>query len=919
MPAVTSLFGRESEAQVLAELIDQLPGHGGSLVLSGEPGVGKSALLREASGRAQDRGMLVLTATGVQCEEQLPFAGLHQLLQPVLSQIDGLAAPQHGAILAAFGLTDAVAPNLFLTALAGLDLLAETAARVPVIVVLEDAHWLDRSSGEVLTFVARRLEFEPILLLAAIRDGYQSPFTDAGLPVLHLEPLPAAAAAALLDSRAPGLPDAVRDRLLDETAGNPLALVELPIAFQHLGSGARLPAWLPLTTRLERAFADRVSDLPAVTRTTLLVAAVDDKPRLTEVLAATALLEGAEVTVDTLAPAVAARLVELDDPEYRFRHPLMRTAIHQEASVSQRHAAHAALADVLAGEPERGLWHRAASMIGPDERVARELETAAAQAQRRGATAMAVSALQRAAALSDAPLRTGRLLRAAELAFELGRQDLVLSLLGQVELLDLGLREQARVAWIRESFADGIPGDASRVLSLAAIADRAGADGDSDLALKLLYGAALRCWWAEPGQAARDHVVAAAERLKVDEQDPRLLVILAFAAPIGRGAAVIDRLSRLEPDMGGDPGATRLVGNAAMAVGAFDMAARSLAASAAALRAQGRLGLLARALALQAWSAAHLADLGAAIPAAEEGRRLAQETNQPLVMSTAQAVQAVLAALRGDQEATAALAAQAEQVAVPIGASAVLAAAQLARGIAALGGGRPADALGHLRRIHDPCDPAYHAAIRCFTVADLADAARRSGDPDSIRVLVNEMETAAGVTPSPLLHAGLRYAGVLLAADAEAGGLLETALRSDLSTWPFLRARVELSYGEWLHQQRHDSASRAPLRAARETFDALGIIPWSERARQQLRATGETSRPRTPEARDQLTPQELQIAQMAAEGMSNREIAQMIYLSHRTVSSHLYRAFPKLGITSRTELRRVLEPRLPDAHSTRLP
>jgi len=828
--------------------------------------------------------MIVLAATGVQCEAQLPFAGLHQLLRPVLGQIDGLAAPQRGAVLAAFGLTSAVAPDLFLTALAVLDLLAETAARAPVVVVLEDAHWLDRSTCEVLAFVARRLEFEPVLLLAVIRDGYDSPVNDAGLPALHLEPLSAAAAAALLDSRAPGLPDAVRDRLLDETAGNPLALVELPITFRHLETGAQLPAWLPLTTRLERAFAARVPDLPAVTRTALLVAALNDKPRITEVLGATALLAGAEVTVD---------------------------AIHQDASVSQRHAAHAALADVLAGEPERGLWHRAASMIGPDEGVARELETAAAQAQRRGATVMAVSALQRAAALSDAPLRAARLLRAAELAFELGRQDLVLGLLGQVEPLDLGQREQARVAWIQESFADGTPGDASRVRSLAAIADRAGADGDSDLALNLLYGAALRCWWAEPGQAARGYVVTAAERLDVDEQNPRLLVILAFAAPIGRGTAVIDRLSRLEPDMGGDPGATRLIGNAAMAVGVFDRAAGSLAASAAALRAQGRLGLLARALALQAWSAAQLADLGAAIPAAEEGRRLAQETNQPLVMATAQAVQALLAALRGDQEAAAVLAAQAEQLSVPIGASAVLAAAQLARGIAALGGGRPADALGHLRRIHDASDPAYHAAIRCFTVGDLADAARRSGDPESISVLVDEMENAARQTSSPLLHAGLRCARAMLAKEADAGALFETALRSDLSTWPFLRARVELAYGEWLHQQRHDAASRAHLRTARETFDALGTSPWSERARQQLRATGETSRPRIAEARDQLTPQELQIAQMAAEGLSNREIAQMLYLSHRTVSSHLYRAFPKLGITSRAQLRRVLEPRPP--------
>jgi DNA-binding CsgD family transcriptional regulator len=907
MPAATPLFGRELETQRLDDLFDHVHDHGGSLVVSGDPGIGKSALLREASARARERGMLILMATGVPSEAQLPFAGLHQLLQPVLGQISTLAAPQRDAMRAAFGLADGAAPDLFLTALAALDLLAESAARAPVLVVAEDAHWLDRSTCDVLAFVARRLEFDPILLISAIRDGFESPLGDAGLPALHLEALPGPAAEALLDSGVPGLPAAVRERLLDEAAGNPLALVELPAALLRLGTGAWLPAWLPLTTRLERAFATRVSDLPAATRTALLVAALNDSSMLSEVLGAAALLAGAGLTVDVLAPAVSARLVEIDETEFRFRHPLMRAAIHQKASVSQRHAAHAALADVLDGQPDRRVWHRAASVVGPDTRVARELEAVAVAAQRRGTTIVAVSALQRAATLSDGRHRIGLLLRAAELAFELGRQDLVLGLLREAEPLDLGPREQARVAWIRESFADGIPGDAQKVRSLAEIAASAGGEGDSDLALKLLYGAALRCWWADPGPAARDEVVGAAERLDVDLRDPRRLAILAFAAPIERGAAVIDRLSRPGPAAGADAAAARFVGNAAMAVGAFDVAAACLAASAAGLRAQGRLGLLARALALQAWSAVHLADLGAAIPAAEEGRRLAEETNQPLVMATAQAVQALLAALRGDQEAAEALAAQAEQICVPVGASGVLAAAQLARGLAALGGGRPADALGHLRRIHDPADPAYHLAVRCFTIGDLADAARRSGDPGGIRIFMDEMETAARKTPSPALHAGLRYARALLAKDAEADALFGTALRSDMSTWPFLRARVQLAYGEWLHQQRRDAASRAPLRAAREAFDALGVIPWAERARQQLRATGERSRPRTPGARDQLTPQELQIAQLAAEGLSNREIAQMVYLSHRTVSSHLYRAFPKLGITSRMELPGVLE------------
>jgi DNA-binding CsgD family transcriptional regulator len=912
MPVTTSLIGREAETHMLGDLLDHVHDRGGSLVVSGEPGVGKSALLEEAGARAQGHGMLVLAATGVQSEAQLPFAGLHRLLQPILGQVDGLPAPQRNALLAAFGMTDAAVPDLFLTALAALGLLAEQADRTPVLVVADDAHWLDRSTSDVLAFIARRLEFEPILLVAGIRDGFESPFNDAGLPSLHLQALPPREAAALLDSRAPGLPPVVRERLLGEAAGNPLALVELPATLGHAGSGASLPTWLPLSTRLEQAFTARVSGLPAATRTALLAAALDDSPQLHEVLEATAVLTGGRPAIDILSPAVAARLIEIDDGEFRFRHPLMRTAIYQAASVSQRHAAHGALADILAGRPERQVWHRAASVVGPDEKVASELEAAAEQAKRRGATAAAVAALRRAASLSDDRPRIGRLLRAAQLAYELGRHDLAVELLGEAEPLDLRPAERARAVWIRESVADGILGDDASARSLAALADRIGADGDSDLAVKLLCVAALRCWWAEPGQLTRDHIVSAGERLDVDQRDPRLLVILSFAAPVGQGATVTGRLPRFVPAGDVNPDHLRLTGMAGMAVGAYDLAAAQLAAAAARLRAQGRLALLARALALQAWSEMHLADLDAAIPAAEEGSRLAQETHQLLFMAMAQAVQAWQAALRGDHEGAAALAAQAERASVHQGANAVLATAQLARGLAALGSGLPADALQHLRRIHDPADPAYHDVLRCCTIGDLAEAARRSGEPGGIRVFIDEMESAAKQTPSPLLHAGLRYARALLADDADAGPLFEAALESDLSTWPFLRARAQLAYGEWLHQQRRNAAARVPLRAARETFDALGVNPWSERARQLLRATGETSRPRTPEARDQLSPQELQIAQLAAGGLTNREIGQKLYLSPRTVSSHLYRAYPKLGITSRTQLREALERKNPD-------
>jgi DNA-binding CsgD family transcriptional regulator len=905
MPAASMLLGREAELDVLDRLLDDARVRGGSLALTGGPGVGKSALLAEAAARAAQHGMLVLRATGVQSEALLAFAGLHQLLRPVLGHLDRLAGPQRDAMRTAFGLTEGHTPDVFLTALAALDLLVESAAGAPVLVAADDAQWLDRPTRDVLAFVARRLEFEPVVLLTATLDGYDS-VPNAGTPGLHLEALTEPAAAALLDARTPGLPDAIRTRLLAEAAGNPLALVELPVAYGELGETAGLPAWLPLTTRLERAFAARAFDLPAATRTALLVAAVDDGQALGEVLDAAALLAGEIGTID-MTPAVAVELIEIEGSEFRFRHPLIRTAIRQEASIAQRQAACAALAEVLRDQPDRAVWHRAASILGPDEAVSGDLEAAARDARRRGGTAVAVSALQRAAELGDSAHRARRLLQAAELGFEMGRQDLVLGLVADAEPLGLTSREHARLTWIRESFTDGVPGDAAQACALAAVAGQAAADGDTDLALKLLYGAGLRCWWADPGEAARDQIMAAAEQLDVDQCDPRLLVVLAFAAPIGRGAVVIDRLAQLRPEARSDAAAMRLAGNAAMAVGAFEEAAGLLAASAADLRAQGRLGLLARALALQAWSAVHVADLGAAIPAAEEARQLAQETGQPLIMATAEAVQAILAALRGDFAAAEAAAAQAERICVPLRASAVLAATQLARGLACLGAGRPADAFAHLQRIHDPADPAYHYVVRCYTIGDLAEAALRSGNLPGIGVFLQEMETAARQTPSPSLHGGLRYARALLAAGDQADGMFHAALQSGTSAGPFLRARVQLAYGEWLHQRRRDAAARAPLRAAIEVFDALGAIPWSERARQQLRASGEKSRPRIPGARDQLTPQELQIAQMAAEGLTNREIGQKLYLSHRTIGSHLYRIFPKLGITSRAELRHALE------------
>lgn len=897
------LVGREAELRLLGDLVGRVGDGGGAVVVRGEAGVGKSALLAAAGRLAAESDVRVLRTAGVEAEAQVPFAGLYQLLRPIVGQVAELPGPQRAAVSAAFGGTDGAAPDLFLIALGTLNLVAEAAVRAPVLLVVEDVQWLDRASADVLAFVARRLDFEPVVLLAAVRDGFPTSFDGAGLPELNLGRLTGPEAATLLDTRAPGLRPAVRARVLSEAAGNPLALVELPFVVGQVDGGA---SWLPLTTRLAEAFAARVSGLPTATRLLLLVAALNDGDRWSEVLAAAVVAGGEELTVDDLTPAIDVRLVQADGERVWFRHPLMRSAMHQRASLGQRQRVHAALARVLDGEADRRAWHRAASTVGPDEDVAAELEAAAARARWRGGLEAAVFALERAARLSaDAGLRGERLLRAAELAFELGREHLVVRLLRQTETIELSKRQRSRLAWIRDRFDDGIRDVAAGAWSLTELAKGVAADGDTGFALKLLWSAALRCFWGEPGQAARDAIVAVAERLPIDPRDGRLLAILAYAAPVERAAVVVDRLNWLAAHENTHSRAARLA-DAAILVGAFDLGVGFSATAIVALRSQGRLGLLARCLTAQALSAAHLGDLSVAIPAAEEASQLTRETAQPVMHATALVAQAMIAALRGEEDRAESLAAEAERVALPVAASPVLATVQHALGLAALGGGRNDEAYEHLRRLYDSADPAYHLMLRCYAVGDLVEASIHSGH--SVDVVVQEMAALASMSGSPVLHAGLRYARALLAPDADAEELFVAALRADLARWPFARARVQLAYGGWLRRQRRVAESREHLRTARDTFDALGIIPWAERARRELRAAGETSRRRLPDARDRLTPQELQIAQLAADGLTNREIGEKLYLSHRTISSHLHRIFPKLGITARAALRATLGP-----------
>ena len=903
-----SLLGREQELREVDRILSRTSQDGGALLIRGDAGVGKSSILAEAITRAEAAGARVLRTTGVQSETKLPYAGLHQLLRPWIAGIDQLASPQRGAIRAAFGMAEEAVPDTFLVGLATLNLLADLAESGPVLVVADDAHWLDSPTADVLAFVARRLGADSITLIAAIREGFDPTLAQGDLPELRLGPLDEASSGALLDLHSPGLSAAVRARVLAESAGNPLALAELPRALPPQFPGeASLPVVLPLTERLEHAFASQAATLPTATRRALLVAAADEGSTIGEIVAAVGAL-GEDHSPNALEPAIDANLIKLAGNSVRFRHPLIRSAVYQSGSLAERRAVHAALAETLENQPDRRAWHLGASVLGKDESVAQELDGAAARALQRGAPVVAVAAFEQSARLGVGSANGGkRLLQAAELSFQLGRVDSVHRLLDEAEQLGLESPERGRARSIREKFDDGIGAGLDSIPGLASLAAEAQRDGDTALAVEFLQAAARRSFWRDTPEATRRQVVAVALDCGLDEADPRLLATLAFADPFGQAATVIRGLAKLRSAPTLDPLGSHLGAFAASAVSDMDSAFDLLAPAISAYRAQGRLALLAQVLDSQAWVGIVLGQWTVARPAADEAARLAAETKQPLFLADAQTAQAAFAAIRGDESLAQQYAAEAEGETLSVAGRAVLCKVQLARGFAALTGGRFEDAYSSLRRMFDPADPAYHHVGRLWGLAEYAEAAALSGHRAEASAVVEDLWNISTIARPPWLLQSLRFSSPFLADDDEAESAFAATLTGDPITSPFLRARLELAYGSWLRRHRRVAESRPWLRAAQDRFDALGAIGWGARAQQELRASGITRRSRSRGAWDQLSPQELQIARMAAEGLSNRDIGQELYLSPRTVGSHLYRIFPKLGVSTRSQLHVALE------------
>ena len=898
--ASADLLGREGELAQVRALLEGIGQRGAALVVTGDAGIGKSALLAAAR---RHRGVQDLEVTGIESESQLSFAGLHQLLRPVLERVDRLPPRQRGSLLAAFGLVDEDTPDLFITALAALELLAEVAQDRPLLVVVEDAHWLDRATADALGFIARRIQSERIVMLFAVRAGHPTPLVGARIPELSLGPLDDPAARSLLDRRSAELPRRVHDQVLSLAAGNPLALEELPATLNRPAEAGSTQV-TPLTTRLEHAFAARLTDLPPATRLLLVVAAVGDADSLDEILRAAGLIGGSgPVGADGLEPATEVGLVVVDPPYVRFRHPLVRRAIQQRASAAERRRAHAAFAEVLRDHPDRRVWHLAAATLGPDDAVADQVEAVAARAEARGAATAAVDGYVRSAELSSAPrIRAERRLRAADLAFSTGDPGRVRDLLNGIDPGRLDDPTRARLALLRWATDPPTTEDSDAVSALVRLADERSAAGDVELALRFLDTAALRANMADLDHRIRGSVVASADRLGIDPADPRLLSVLALAAPETNGRVVIERATAAgAADL--DAESAAVLGAALNFVGAFDVSGPFLDRAVAGLRDQGRLGRLPLVLTHQAWTAIHMMDWNVAAPAAEEAARLAVELGQPVWRTGSLTAAAMVAGLRGDHATAERQIVESESVARSIGARGSLAGIRLTRGVMALSAGRWDDAYLNLRRQLDPTDPGYHHFQSLWGVGDFAEAAVYSGNVDEARSLLTGIEALAAAAPSNWLRIGLLYARPLLArADDEAEARFDEALRADLSRWPFYEARIRLQYGVWLRRRRRIVASRDPLRSARDAFDVLGVAAWAARARNELRASGEPSDQPAPDARAGLSPQELQIAHLAANGLSNREIAQRLFLSHRTVGSHLYRTFPKLGVTTRGQL-----------------
>jgi DNA-binding CsgD family transcriptional regulator len=913
------LYGRDAEERLIAGLLDHArDGRSGVLVIRGESGIGKSVLLARAAQRAAD--MTVLRGSGVETEAELPFAGLHRILRSFLDRLGDLPPAQAAALRGALALPEAegrIADDRFLVGLGVLTLLSELAEDRPLLCVIDDVQWLDRASADALFFAARRLDAEGIAMLFAARDDGRV-LAGPGLTELRLGRLDDDAAAELLAVNAGELAPKVRDRILREAAGNPLALIELPTVLTAEQRGGELTPMafhmgtLSPASRVHDSYRDRLRSLPEPTQAMLLLAAADDTADLGTVTRAAQVLG---FSLSDLMPAESAGLVSVSEGGVAFRHPLLRAAAYHGSTLSLKLAVHRALAQVLDGaeNADRRAWHRAAASVGPDGEIAAELEQAAERARSRTGYAAASSAYARAAQLTPDPeSRARRLVSAAEAAAEAGQMERAGDLAAQATRLGTGPRVQARAAHIRAvlEFDQGSPRAAHAILVTAA---RSIAAEEAGTAAKMLVEAVRNALYAGDPAASQEAVAELAAMPLADGRPPPPFVgALAglpdlFAGDPGKGIPPIREWLRELPRAQGVLTAGRFLTSAMTLMTADDAATYEMTASVTAdCREQGAIGLLP--LALHGLAIAHTqrGRFRDAADSAAEGLRVAEETGQRARAWHLRLILSWVAAVRGDADYCHSLAEDSIRYSVRHEFPLAAAWGTWALALLDLGAGAAGAALSRLESAAST--GTYHPVMATLWAPDQVEAAVRAGEPDRAREPLARFQRWAAATEQPWTAAVAARCRALLGADHDAGRHFAEAIRlHERGGRPFEHARTRQVYGEWLRRERRRSEARLQLAAALEAFRELGAVPWTERARTELRATGATiaAAADVSGAASRLTAQELQVARLAAEGRTNREIAARLFLSPRTVAYHLYKAYPKLGISSRAALARL--------------
>ncbi|MET0513675.1 MAG: AAA family ATPase [Thermoleophilaceae bacterium] len=905
------LVGRDAERRRLDALLQSArDARSAVLVIRGDPGIGKTALLEYAAEQAKD--MNVLRCVGIEAEHELPFAGMHQLVRPCLGLLDRLPKPQRDALRGALGLSEDRVEDRFLVSLGLLSLLAEACEEGPVLCCVDDAQWLDRPSAEALAFAARRFEAEPIAVLLAVREGELRRFEPNGLPELELLGLDAEDSRALLCARFDrGASPAVLDMLLTAGAGNPLALLELPAALSSAQLQGIEPILGPPPVRpaVEEAFRTRVEALSEPTARVLLIASADETGDLAAIRRAAEQL-GLDATVE-LEAAEHARLVQLNGT-VAFRHPLVRSAVYRSAGRSERKAVHEALAAAVS-DPVLAAWHRALVADGTDEAIAAELEEAAVQSVARGAHATASAAFERAADLSENDASKGhRLQRAAQASVDAGRPEAALALAERARPLVQSILDEASLNFVRSAVV-GRRGSPEETYALVSDAAEKLAESEAAMALEVVlwsWPAGFQGGW---GERVLEEAIERVDRIGPEGDTKRFAGrFLEGAQALVAGDMDVARLSfdaaseiaeRVDSDSRTHFGTGPLLflsGFWRLSTGDLSRARQLLLETLAKHRAHGGISVLAGTLPLCAFVEITARRPTAAATLVAEGLEIAEELGFDNDTAALLAIKARVAALQGreDECRQCVEAALTHGIANGLGWATTI--ARLALAELELGLGDSHKALEHFEQLN----PTMFPAQALLATPDLVDAALRAGEPERARAPLERFAAWAPVSREPLVAGMLaRCRGMMSEDPGEAKRLFTEGLASHAGDVPsFESARTQLAYGERLRRDRHRVEARAQLRPALEVFEGVGARLWAERARGELNATGETARKRDDSTRDDLTPQELRIAQLVAGGATNRDVAAQLFVSPKTVEYHLHKVFLKLGVKSRIEL-----------------